>query len=143
MANKKSNNLFWNQLLLRSDAISDINAQAEDARAQILAQLASISEQFDRTFDPADAFEEYVAVALCQALERALTLPSTTVCKVSVRNPAGAVPTDNSGGQPKETAQQPEIKPLQAVKSAEKNSPVKKATKNGGSATSKHRGKAG
>ena len=66
------NNTFWNQLLLRSDSIGDINSQAPDASEQLLAQLATIGEQFDRVFDPADQFEEYVAVAFCQAIQRAL-----------------------------------------------------------------------
>lgn len=81
-------NLFWNQLLMRSDNIVDINANAPDAVEQVRAQLNTISEQFDRVFDPADQFEEYVAVALCQALQRALTPKvAAPVCKVAVQKP--------------------------------------------------------
>lgn len=81
------NTHFWNQLLMRSDSIVDIDPQADDAREQILGQLTTISEQFDRTFDPADQFEEYVAVAFCQAVQRALTSKSTATCKMLSPNP--------------------------------------------------------
>jgi hypothetical protein len=76
------NTTFWNQLLMRSDSIADIDPAAADAKEQVIAQLATIGEQFDRTFDPADQFEEYVAVTLCQALQRALTPRSTATCKM-------------------------------------------------------------
>jgi hypothetical protein len=86
-----NNDLFWNQMLMRSDSISDIDASASDAVAQVVAQIATITEQFDRTFDPADQFEEYVAVALCQALQRALTPKiAAPVCKVAVQKAAPA-----------------------------------------------------
>lgn len=80
--------LFWNQLLMRSDSIVDIDSKASDAVEQVRAQLNTITEQFDRVFDPADQFEEYVAVALCQALQRALT-PKVVApaCKVAVQKP--------------------------------------------------------
>lgn len=82
-----ANKLFWNQLLMRSDSIADIKAGAPDALEQVRAQLGTITEQFDRVFDPADQFEEYVAVAFCQALQRALTPQAAApICKVSVRN---------------------------------------------------------
>lgn len=82
-----TNNAFWNQLLMRSDSIADIDPNTADAAAQVLAQLATVAEQFDRAFDPADQFEEYVAVNFCQALQRALTPKRTApVCKVSVQN---------------------------------------------------------
>jgi len=91
------NTIFWNQLLMRSDSITDIDPQAADAREQVIAQLSTISEQFDRTFDPADQFEEYVAVALCQALQRALTPRSTAVCKMSTA--AKVTPTAGAPAQ--------------------------------------------
>lgn len=93
-----NDNLFWNQMLMRSDSIVDIDPNAPDAMEQVRAQLGTITEQFDRAFDPADQFEEYVTVALCQALQRALTPKvARPVCKVSVqnklRNTAPAAPT--------------------------------------------------
>jgi len=82
-----NNSVFWNQLLMRSDSISEIHSDADGATEQILAQLSTITEQFDRTFDPADQFEEYVAVAFCQALARALTPPvAAPICKVAVNS---------------------------------------------------------
>ena len=92
-----NDNLFWNQMLMRSDSIVDIDPNAPDAMEQVRAQLGTITEQFDRAFDPADQFEEYVTIALCQALQRALTPKvARPVCKVSVqnnlRNPAPAAP---------------------------------------------------
>lgn len=93
-----NDNLFWNQMLMRSDSIVDIDPNAPDAMEQVRAQLGTITEQFDRAFDPADQFEEYVTIALCQALQRALTPKvARPVCKVSVqnklRNTAPAAPT--------------------------------------------------
>ena len=83
MVNK---NLFWNQLLMRSDSITDLDPNAADTVEQVRAQLSTITEQFDRVFDPADQFEEYVAVALCQALQRALTPKIVApACKVAVQ----------------------------------------------------------
>lgn len=79
-------NLFWNQMLMRSDSIMDLDPNAPDSVEQVRAQLSTITEQFDRVFDPADRFEEYVAVALCQALQRALTpRVAAPVCKVAVQ----------------------------------------------------------
>jgi hypothetical protein len=79
------NTAFWNQLLLRSDSIGDIKSGSPEAAEQLLAQLATIGEQFDRVFDPADQFEEYVAVAFCQAIQRALQPQRpAAVCKMSV-----------------------------------------------------------
>lgn len=90
-------NLFWNQLLMRSDSIVDVDSNAPDAVEQVRAQLNTITEQFDRVFDPADQFEEYVAVALCQALQRALTPKvDAPACKVAVQKkplPTAAKPS--------------------------------------------------
>lgn len=92
-----NNSAFWNQLLMRSDSISDIKSDAADAAEQIFAQLSTITEQFDRVFDPADQFEEYVAVAFCQAVQKALRPPiAAPICKVSVHR-AGAADTPKPG----------------------------------------------
>src|SRR5688572_23295367 len=109
------NTHFWNQLLMRSDSIADIDSQAGDAREQILGQLTAIGEQFDRSFDPADQFEEYVAVALCQALQRALTPKSTASCKMLSPNQMptrSAMSTPTSLATPSSlTTQNPSSKP--------------------------------
>lgn len=68
---------FWNHLLLRRDVITAIDPRAADAREQLLAQLSAIDECFQRCFDPAEHFEEYVTVSLCQALAAALNAEKT------------------------------------------------------------------
>lgn len=70
-----SNADFWNHVLSRRDVIAAINPRAADAREQVLAQLSTIDECFERSFDPADQFEEYVTLSLCQALAAALKNP--------------------------------------------------------------------
>jgi hypothetical protein len=113
------NSMFWNQLLMRSDSIGDIDPQAADAGEQVIAQLSTIGEQFDRVFDPADQFEEYVAVALCQALRRALTPKSTTVCKMLAPKVA---PTDEQAAgrqtQTTDIATKPTAAPAAAATTA-------------------------
>jgi hypothetical protein len=108
-----NNNLFWNQMLMRSDSIVDIDPNAPDALEQVRAQLNTIAEQFDRVFDPADQFEEYVAVALCQALQRALTPKiAAPVCKVAVQKKIAPAPA--------KTTPQPTPAPVQKSKAAKK-----------------------
>lgn len=63
---------LWHQLFLRCEAISAIDPSAADAREQLLGHLTAVSTAFGQTFDPADHFEQYTAVALCQAIERVL-----------------------------------------------------------------------
>ncbi|MBC6905305.1 hypothetical protein DWB84_07520 [Saccharophagus sp. K07] len=104
------NNVFWNQLLMRGDSIAGINPRAEDALEQVLAQLATLTEQYDRVFDPADQFEEYVAVNFCQALQRALTpQPAQRICRAQTTRapepaashaPAAQAVLDNAPPQP-------------------------------------------
>lgn len=127
MAKKKSNTQFWNQLLLRSDAITEIKAGSPEALEETLAQLASITEQYDRVFDPVDAFEEYVAVALCQALQRAMALQTTErVCRGLSPSPVPSVqpaPQAEAGGL------------IQSAKSAENSMAPKPVAKQTTSAT--------
>lgn len=112
-----TNNAFWNQLLMRSDSIADIDPNATDAAERVLAQLNTIAEQFDRVFDPADQFEEYVAVNFCQALQRALTPKNAApVCKVSVQNKivsAPEKPVVPSKAQPVKKAKPAPVSPPQ------------------------------
>lgn len=64
---------FWNQLLVRCDAIAAIDPGADDARAQLSAQLETIATAYGQHFDPADQFEEYVAMALCRTIEQVVS----------------------------------------------------------------------
>jgi hypothetical protein len=108
-----NDNLFWNQMLMRSDSIVDIDPNAPDATEQVRAQLSTITEQFDRAFDPADQFEEYVAVALCQALQRALTPKvAKPICKVSVQNKLLA-PAATPSVNPPSLSEEPSTQPPQ------------------------------
>lgn len=112
------NNLFWNQMLMRSDSIVDIDPNAPGALEQVRAQLNTITEQFDRVFDPADQFEEYVAIALCQALQRALTPKiATPVCKVAVQKKVAPTPAI--------TPPQPTPAPVQKSNATKKAAPKK------------------
>ena len=139
MAKSKANTLFWNQLLLRSDAISDINPQAADAPEQLLAQLGTICEQFDRAFDPADAFEPYVAVTLCQALRRALT-PTAGKSAVPRPLPLTTAPAAQESRPPSP------VKPVgksPAKNSAKEKNPAAPEKNTAAGAASKRRGKTG
>lgn len=125
------NNVFWNQLLMRGDSIAAISPGATDAIEQVLAQLATLTEQFDRAFDPADQFEEYVAVNFCQALQRALTpQPTERICRVSVQNqiqraqpPAASTTTFTT------TAQTPANTPASVATSSTATAPATMAPK--------------
>lgn len=120
------NNVFWNQMLMRSDSIMDIDPNAPDALEQVRAQLNTIAEQFGRVFDPADQFEEYVAVALCQALQRALTPKiAAPVCKVAVQKKVVPAPAKTTPQQTPAPVQK--SKPTQKV--APKKSPAPKNKK--------------
>ena len=59
---------FWNQLLVRHEAMAAIDPASPQAQSQLEAQLATLAEQYDRVFDPAEDFEAYVAVSLCKTL---------------------------------------------------------------------------
>ncbi len=120
------NTVFWNQMLMRSDSIVDIDPNAPDALEQVRAQLNTIAEQFDRVFDPADHFEEYVAVALCQALQRAITPKiAAPVCKVAVQKKVVLAPAKTTPQQTPAPVQK--SKPTQKV--APKKSPAPKNKK--------------
>lgn len=64
----KDEQVFWNQVLARRDAIAAIDPLRIDAKGLLLEQLSSLDIQFDRAFDPADQFEAYVTLALCRAV---------------------------------------------------------------------------
>ncbi len=78
---------FWNSLLTHADAIADIDPVSADALEQLQAQLVTIDEAFGRSFDPADAFEEYVAVALCRSVQQ-------TLARLEARNQKLKAPDD-------------------------------------------------
>lgn len=63
---------FWNHLLATASAIDGLATSGEDRLAEIGAQMESIEVLYQRAFDPADAYAEYVAVTLCRAINNAL-----------------------------------------------------------------------
>lgn len=66
------NDAFWNHLLITATTIEEL-AQREDAPvAQMREHLESIEVVYERAFDPADAYAEYVAVTLCRSINRLL-----------------------------------------------------------------------
>ncbi len=66
------NNVIWNQLLSVSDELNDAKQSKEEKIKLLIAQLESIEITHERSFDPAENFEEYVAVALCQSIKNTL-----------------------------------------------------------------------
>lgn len=62
------NNIFWNQLLsLTEELNSSVNAKEANINA-LITQLESICICHERSFEPADEFEEYVTLSLCKAI---------------------------------------------------------------------------
>lgn len=119
------NTAFWNQLLLRSDSIGDISSQLPDAAEQLLAQLATIGEQFDRVFDPAEQFEEYVAVAFCQAVQRALQAARPAVAVADAgRKTAPALPGSET---PRARKSDPNLRPTKKAAPAKSAAAVSAA----------------
>lgn len=66
------NNVIWNQLLSVSDELNDAKQSKEEKIKLLIAQLESIEITHERSFDPSENFEEYVAVALCQSIKNTL-----------------------------------------------------------------------
>ncbi|XPF93834.1 hypothetical protein ACM9HF_17715 [Colwellia sp. RE-S-Sl-9] len=66
------NHIIWNQLLSISDKLNESEALTENTIEKLIAQLESINIAHERSFDPAENFEEYVAVTLCQAINKVL-----------------------------------------------------------------------
>lgn len=72
------NNQFWNHIFALSSAIEQTEEKAESSLAQIKGQLETIDVLYQRTFDPADNYQEYVTVALCKAVNKMLSRNSPT-----------------------------------------------------------------
>ncbi|MGJ8694080.1 MAG: hypothetical protein ACSHW0_16550 [Thalassotalea sp.] len=67
------NHILWNQLLSLSDELEQ-GQQTKAALLKVLiSRLEAIEIAHERSFDPAENFEEYVAVGLCQAIKKVLT----------------------------------------------------------------------
>ena len=67
------NNQFWNNLLSISLSVEEIAKKNNaDALTELVAYLETIDITYQRTFDPADAYHEYVAVTLCRVVANTL-----------------------------------------------------------------------
>ncbi|WP_448247292.1 hypothetical protein [Thalassotalea agariperforans] len=67
------NHILWDQLLSLSDDITNPKQSKDELRKLLITRLAAIDIAHERAFDPADHFEEYVAVSLCQAIKKVLS----------------------------------------------------------------------
>ena len=67
------NHILWDQLLSLSDDITNPKQSKDELRKLIITRLTAIGIAHERAFDPADHFEEYVAVSLCQAIKKVLS----------------------------------------------------------------------
>lgn len=64
---------FWNHILTTATAIENISELESENLALLLEHLESIDVLYYRNFDPADTYQEYVAVALCHAVGKVLS----------------------------------------------------------------------
>ena len=66
------NHIIWDQLLSISHRLNDSTLSKTENINVLLAQLASINITHERSFEPAEHFEEYVVLSLCQAIHDTL-----------------------------------------------------------------------
>lgn len=66
------NNQLWDHLLATASAIDALAGPRDCTLADIRTHMETIEIAYDREFDPADCYAEYVAVSLCRAINRAL-----------------------------------------------------------------------
>lgn len=65
-------NDFWNYLFETTELIEDMANEKQDILAQVSARLATIELLYQRQFDPADSYQEFVAVKLIQSISQAI-----------------------------------------------------------------------
>lgn len=70
------NKQFWDHLLVIATALEERAGTEDNQLPEVREKLESIGLVYHRAFDPADAYEEYVAVTLCRAIGQALSKPS-------------------------------------------------------------------
>lgn len=61
---------FWNHLLTTATALETHSEPDDDTLTVLLGHMESIDVLYHRNFDPAEAYKEYVAVALCRAVSK-------------------------------------------------------------------------
>lgn len=63
---------FWDHIFVTAETINEVQHDTDNILEQVSVYLESIEAIFDREFDPAKAYEEFVTLFLCKALSRAL-----------------------------------------------------------------------
>lgn len=64
---------FWSHLLSCSDVIATLDGETDDALDSLQTQLETLVELYRKEFDPAEEFEAYVALTLCQSITQVLS----------------------------------------------------------------------
>ncbi|GAA3947002.1 hypothetical protein [Allohahella marinimesophila] len=66
------NKQFWDFLLSTALEVEALETTDDASLARIAALIETVDIIYKGAFDPADAYEEYVAAALCAALHKKL-----------------------------------------------------------------------
>ena len=61
---------LWVRLLELADSAKHANPQDSASMQAFIAELNTVAEIYDRQFDPADDFKEYVAIALVKSIAK-------------------------------------------------------------------------
>ena len=70
--------IFWNQVYsLTEQLTANVNTDHDQIQT-IISQLESICIAHERSFEPADEFEEYVTLSLCRAIADTLKKQSAS-----------------------------------------------------------------
>lgn len=67
------NKAFWDHLLATATAIEECAGTEDRQLPEVREKLESIDLVYHRAFDPADSYEEYVAITLCRAVGQVLS----------------------------------------------------------------------
>ena len=70
MTTQKQQQQLWLRLLDLADSVKQATAGENAAVQDIIAELNTLAEVYDRQFDPADDFKEYVAIALVKSIAK-------------------------------------------------------------------------
>ncbi len=85
-------NHFWNQLLTITDLPTEIPS------TELRAALLGIEEGFSGVFDPADHFQEYVALSLCRYVGQVIEREASTRNDRSIQLEHAKSSIEGSGG---------------------------------------------
>lgn len=60
-------NEYWNTLLDHAELIATLSVEDDDQKKEVASKLDGLQFIFDRQFDPADHYQEFVALKLCKS----------------------------------------------------------------------------